>query len=133
MKYERLTKRNRRGFANFKNCNEQDCIEDCGCCKHQHEINNRLLELEDKIENGTLIELPCKVGDTVFRLDINNRGELFVEELLITEIKITVDMLRFIVRTKKYAEATLYRNSIGATWFLTKAEAEKKLKELQGE
>ena len=28
----------------------------------------RLQELEDKIENGTLIELPCKVGDTVYCL-----------------------------------------------------------------
>ena len=26
----------------------------------------RLTELEDKIENGTLVELPCKVGDTVY-------------------------------------------------------------------
>lgn len=25
----------------------------------------RLCELEDKIESGTLIELPCRVGDTV--------------------------------------------------------------------
>ena len=26
-------------------------------------IYKRLYELEDKIENGTLIEIPCKVGD----------------------------------------------------------------------
>ena len=30
------------------------------------EILHRLAELEDKIENGTLIEVPCKVGDTVY-------------------------------------------------------------------
>lgn len=30
------------------------------------EIYNRLAELEDKIENGTLVELQCKVGDTVY-------------------------------------------------------------------
>ena len=30
---------------------------------------NRLAELEDKIEQGTLIELPCKVGDTVYFID----------------------------------------------------------------
>lgn len=29
-------------------------------------IYRRLAELEDKIENGTLIEVPCKVGDTVY-------------------------------------------------------------------
>lgn len=27
---------------------------------------NRLLELEDKLEDGRMIELPCKVYDTVF-------------------------------------------------------------------
>lgn len=26
----------------------------------------RLAELEDKIEDGTLVELPCKVGDKVY-------------------------------------------------------------------
>ena len=31
-------------------------------------LYNRLAELEDKIENGTLIELPCKVGDTVYEI-----------------------------------------------------------------
>ena len=29
----------------------------------------RLAELEDKIEQGTLIELPCKVGDTIWVVD----------------------------------------------------------------
>ena len=33
------------------------------------EIYNRLAELEDKIEQGTLIELPCKVGDTVYKVE----------------------------------------------------------------
>ena len=30
---------------------------------------NRLVELENKIEKKTLIDLPCKVGDTVYRKD----------------------------------------------------------------
>ena len=30
--------------------------------------HNRLWELENQRENGTLIELPCKVGDKVYRL-----------------------------------------------------------------
>ena len=36
------------------------------------EIYNRLAELEDKIENKTLIELPCKAGDTVYEEVIGN-------------------------------------------------------------
>lgn len=32
------------------------------------DVLNRLAELEDKIENGTLVELPCKVGDTAYEI-----------------------------------------------------------------
>lgn len=32
------------------------------------ELYRKLAELEDKIENGTLIELPCKKGDNVFAI-----------------------------------------------------------------
>lgn len=32
------------------------------------ELYRKLAELEDKIENGTLVELPCKVGDDVYML-----------------------------------------------------------------
>ena len=31
----------------------------------------RLAELEDKIEDGTLVELPCKVGDKVYWVDVS--------------------------------------------------------------
>ena len=39
------------------------------------EIYNRLAELEDKIENKTLVELPCKAGDTVYEEAIGNIHE----------------------------------------------------------
>ena len=39
-------------------------IPDSYCCDRLRcEIYNRLADLEDKIENETLAELPCKVGD----------------------------------------------------------------------
>ena len=37
-----------------------------GTCANYEDFNelyNRLAEIEDKIENGTLVEIPCKVGD----------------------------------------------------------------------
>ena len=60
MKYERLTKRTEKGVVILPTSQDEfrsiwNAIE-------------RLAELEDKIENGTLIELPCKVGDTVYHL-----------------------------------------------------------------
>lgn len=64
MEYERLT---------FRHKSVVDGTEQIGyteklipCFNKQAMILNRLAELEDKIEQGTLIELPCKVGDTVY-------------------------------------------------------------------
>jgi hypothetical protein len=34
------------------------CYGTCGNCRYGEEIIERLAELEDKIENGTLVELP---------------------------------------------------------------------------
>ena len=39
------------------------------------ELLNRLAELEDKIENGTLVELPCKC---IEELDIIKDGMIFI-------------------------------------------------------
>lgn len=38
---------------------------------------NRLAELEDKLESGQLVELPCKVDDTVYKPDID-RGRILI-------------------------------------------------------
>ena len=58
MKYERLTKRFEVGLGLTKTS--------CTIGEDYITIINRLAELEDKIEAGTLVELPCKVGDTVW-------------------------------------------------------------------
>lgn len=55
-KYKRLTSDT--GFARNLPINE--------------ELYDRLYELENAIEDGTLIELPCKVGDTVWEAKEND-------------------------------------------------------------
>lgn len=85
-------------------------------------VLNRLAELEDKIEDGTLIELPCKVGDIVYQFD--NGGEIY--ELMILHINI--------YKGKPYYETDAIdfdNRAIGESIFPTKAEAEARLKELQ--
>ena len=60
MEYKRLTKRNCAGYvvpvkpttSGYSNIQAAE-----------EELLDRLAELEDKIEAGTLIEIPCKVGD----------------------------------------------------------------------
>ena len=85
------------------------------------DILERLAELEDKIEQGTLIELPCKVGDRVYTIDIDSNGKRHIEETQIAEIRI-------------YSGGIYYQDHLGV-WlfeiFLTREETEKRLKELQ--
>lgn len=76
-RYKRLTNNNRDEYdPEYDFC--CDCKyfgEPCGCNKPNGtcdnydrflETYNRLAELENKIENGTLRELPCKVGDIIY-------------------------------------------------------------------
>ena len=79
-------------------------------------INNALWELENKIENGTLVELPCKVGTTVYYIGSLEVRAFFKIKTIhdIVEMPFSLDML----------------DSYKIVWFTTKAEAEKKLEEL---
>ena len=84
----------------------------------------KAIEILTKYENGTLVELPCKVGDTVYQFD--NGGEIY--ETFILSITI--------YQNKVYYETIgvdFDNTAIGESIFLTKAEAEQKLKELQNE
>ena len=42
------------------------CMGDCNHCWHLGIIREKLARLEDLEETGKLIELPCKIGDTVY-------------------------------------------------------------------
>lgn len=60
------------------------------------EMAVKLCELEDKIENGTLKELPCKVGDTVY-MPWEYNGEKGIACLTVTSI--FIDCFRTVVNT----------------------------------
>lgn len=101
-------------------------------------IIDRLADLEDKIENGTLIELPCKVGDTVYRVMVDKRIKQPYEYKVIG-FWYSVDNKCNDLHLGRYIDG-VFVSSISVPFsefnrmlFLTKAEAEAKLKELQGE
>ena len=105
MKYERLTN-------SGKDYTESDAID-------------RLWDLENKIENGTLIELPCRLGDTVFIIAKQGMDIYSVEETKIVDYWFNkMDNRLYPIDTDG-----ITFNEI----FLTKAEAEKRLEELRGE
>lgn len=87
-------------------------------------------ELKAKIENGTLIELPCKVEDDAYFI-IKHEEDYVLEEGYVKAISIDKDGIW----------VSCYYNSGFSYWhkhkdknlFYKVAEAEAKLKELQGE
>lgn len=91
--------------------------------------------MEDKIEQGTLIELPCKVGDTVYVIYqyddfMGTTEEPFIEKDTVSFFVYDDNKMKIV--PSNYAERSDY-------WYttmdilLTREEAEKRLLELQGE
>ena len=75
-KYKRLTNKDwKENYDLFEDVDCDTCTEDCGECERSFNALVRLAELEDKIENGTLVEFPCKrIGELdVIRNGINIR------------------------------------------------------------
>lgn len=139
MNYKRLTNNNRdeydpeydfccdcKYFGEPNGCNRPNGT--CGNYDRFLETYNRLSELEDEIEGGTLVELPCKVGDTVYEV-FKNHIPPFIQQTKIEKIIITEKCLRLkLTRNSVYGTAI---SAFGETIFLTEAEALKKLKELK--
>ena len=99
-------------------------------CEEGYCAMEKLADYEDAEEQGRLVKLPCKVGDTVY---VPTRN--FISELRIFHISISKNNTFF----HWMLNAGIYPNldgfsvdKIGKTVFLTKAEAEAKLKELEG-
>lgn len=88
----------------------------------------RLYELENAIENGTLAFLPCKPGDTVYEVFKYHRPP-FIQQTTIEKIIITSKGLRL-----KLERNSTYETSItawGKTLFPNKEDAEKALEEVK--
>lgn len=90
----------------------------------------KLADYEDLEEQGRLVKLPCNVGDTVYGISMGKVITLTVVEFSIFCMK----GMRII--NAKCQNDDAFRNYVerefGKTVFLTKAEAEAKLKELRG-
>lgn len=62
-------------------------------------VVNRLAKLEDKLENGTLKELPCKIGDTIYYANIFAPTPK-IEEYVVTVINIFANELLHKISTQ---------------------------------
>ncbi len=90
----------------------------------------RLTELEDKIKNGKMLGLPCKVGERIYYIDEYIAEFDKVEEYTVEKIEIVKDQIRIWFGDNiGYALA----ENFGKEVFTDKSQAEARLKELKGE
>ena len=104
----------------FQHCRTEDWEN----CKTIDDVIDKLADYEDLEEQGRLIKLPCKVGDTVYVIVGKNISVQKIQRATIdSEMKI-----EFCTKRRGFA---LF--DIGKTVFLTKSEAEQKLKEMESD
>ena len=128
---ERLTTRNIAGVAVYKNPFECDRCGDTIWRLPDYgngSPTEKLADYEDAEEQGLLLRLPCPIGTTVY----NTTWWDDVQE------KVKVDGKTFYrtVHKHKVSKSTFSLLDIydfGKTVFLTKAEAEQKLKEMESD
>ena len=137
---ERLTKS---GAISGKDINELlDESNENQMCKTK--AYYKLQEYEDLEEQGRLIKLPCKVGDTVYVVTspFNVFDDIEYEENMKVEVygsyvsSITFyecgEQYRIYAKATNHFIGAYFREcDFGKTVFLTKSEAEQKLKEME--
>lgn len=136
----RLTHKNKKGEWCIKNKYPDGIILVCSP-EGDYYIGtpiDRLAELENAIECRQMVEIPCKIGDTIYvvpskavyglnilhKFEKNNR----IYKQVIDEVRIT--RRGWYLKTCDSMD-TQVDSSLSETWFLTEAEAEAKLDELR--
>ena len=138
---DRLTARDGFGTPYYPYCdNVKGCGGYCAQCSFETKTMDKLAQYEDLEEQGLLLRLPCNVGDTVYCiyerytkcseneqefdeyscqgcecLECDSHKELYVQSQKVYSLDWIVSNLK----------------RFGKTVFLTQAEAEQKLKEME--
>ena len=95
------------------------------------DIIDKLAEYETAEDEGRLVVFPCNVGDTVYLID--DIDCVFERESIVTEIEIDKDGVTIMIQDEIPICSSGYNLSdFGEIVFLTREEAEKALKEMEG-
>lgn len=101
----------------------------------------KLGELEDLEEQGLILRLPCKVGDTIYKIPSKVNFELNIMHnhpeinRVYEQVVYSVEMFsndRYFIRTCDGIDGVV-SDFYKETWFLTKEEAEAALEKMKGE
>lgn len=106
---------------------QRPCMTDDGSNERTFDIVmkhvDRLYELENAIENGTLVFLPCNIGDKFWWIYRTLNGEINIREEEVWSIDVQIS-------------GVWLRNYAGYSWvpssvYFTRKEAEKALEEIK--
>ena len=140
---ERLTDRNADGNYFYPKCFEKcdglGASRKCDNCEIATSICEKLGKYEDLDEQGRLIKLPCKVGDTVWDNDFGRPCAYTItafsfgecEEYICKPVT-TKEVVFYYENSSGSITGSFAESAIGKSVFLNKSEAEEKLKELRG-
>lgn len=111
---------------------ERACEPDC---EEIDAVYRKLKDYEDAEEQGLLMRLPCKVGDTVY---FAHHDRVISSEVLSVKYHAEAENYGVFIRERLTVDvegisAEIDFCDIGKTVFLTREEAEAKLKEMEGE
>ena len=137
---ERLTVDYGKKFSSFRYAMKDGSDSEIGYFKNYDAFYSHMLmvqklgEYEDLEEQGLLLRLPVKVGDTVYEVQkLRKRIQPY------TIISIHISRCSVLIGWVIEGDEGIYSNTngfcdyaIGKTVFLTKEEAEQKLKEMEG-
>lgn len=140
---ERLTDRNADGNYFYPKCFEKcdglGASRKCDNCEITTSICEKLGKYEDLEEQGRLIKLPCKVGDTVWDNDYGRPCAYTITafsfgecEEYICEPVTAKEAVFYYANSSGSITGSFAESAIGKSVFLNKSEAEAKLKELRG-
>ena len=113
------------------------CIEESNCkveCGAIDDCLEKLAEYENAEEEGRLVVLPCKVGDTVWMVHqrLTSTVNNVISKMTVTELRGNrLNPIWFVI-DGEYGRTSFHPSEIGKTVFLTREEAEKALKEMEG-
>lgn len=134
---ERLTRTSNSGEAAFTFDLYINCLP--SEAKKILNVATKLKEYEDLEEQGRLIKLPCKVGDTVWDNDYGRPCAYTITafsfgecEEYICEPVTTKEAVFYYANSSGSITGSFAESEIGKSVFLNKYEAEEKLKELRG-
>ena len=124
---ERLTERNANGTAKSRKSPKSSYMGTVyeEVAEIQTEILNRLCDLEDKIEQGKIVELPCQIGDEKFAILPNTN--VIVKGKVCTILYQNEFLIDFAYKSEEY-DYTAYTQLLPEELFDTYEEAEAKLK-----